>query len=210
VKKAMGRPVFSRIGQSVCDQCSFCTELCPRYLLGHSIQPHRAMRSLLFAGGERKVHNEYALLCCECSLCSLYSCPENLSPRDVCVAAKSDLREMKVGFKNSALNSGRAAAVHPVREERKVPVSKLVKRLGLADYNVDAPYLDHDYEPSRVRIQLSQHIGVACAPVVSQGQSVKKGDMVGDLPADKLGCPVHASIDGKVSKVNDKYVEIER
>jgi biotin carboxyl carrier protein len=45
---------------------------------------------------------------------------------------------------------------------------------------------------------------------VSLGQSVKKGDVVGDLPADKLGCPVHASIDGKVSKINDKYVEIER
>ena len=210
VKKALGRPAFSRIGQSVCDQCSFCTELCPRYLLGHSIQPHRAMRSLLFSGGGRKIHSEYALLCCECSLCTLYSCPEGLSPCEVCVAAKSDLREMKVGFKNSALNPGRAAAAHPVREERKVPVSKLIRRLGLADYNVDAPYLEHEYKPGRVRIQLSQHIGVPCSAAVSLGASVKKGDVVGDLPADKLGCHVHASIDGKVSKINDKYVEIER
>jgi len=61
-----------------------------------------------------------------------------------------------------------------------------------------------------VRIQLSQHIGVQCSATVSPGANVKKGDVVGDLPADKMGCPVHASIDGKVSKVNDKYVEIER
>jgi Na+-translocating ferredoxin:NAD+ oxidoreductase RnfC subunit len=210
VKKAMGRPAFSRIGRSACDQCSFCTELCPRYLLGHSIQPHRAMRSLMFSGGGGKLHSEYALLCCECSLCSLYSCPENLSPRDVCVAAKKDLRAMKAGFGTSALNSGLPAAVHPVREERKVPVSKLIRRLGLAGYNSDAPYLEHDYKPRRVRIQLSQHIGTSCKPAVAPGQSVKKGDIVGDLAADQPGCPVHASIDGKISKVNDVYVEIER
>ena len=208
VKKAQARPIFSRIGRSVCDQCSFCTELCPRYLLGHTLQPHRAMRSLMFSGGGRKLHSEYALLCCECSLCSLYSCPENLNPREVCIASKADLREAKVGFKNSALNKGAAAAPHPVREERKVPVSKLVKRLGLADYNTDAPFLEHDYKPGRVRISLSQHIGVPCSPAVSVGDRVKKGCVVGDLPADKTGTPVHASIDGRISKVNEKYVEL--
>ena len=166
VKKAQARPVFSRIGRSACDQCSFCTEFCPRYLLGHKIQPHRAMRSLMFSGGGRKLHSEYALLCCECSLCGLYSCPEDLNPREVCVAAKADLREIKVGFKNSALNTGRAPVPHPVREERKVPVSKLIRRLGLTDYNVDAPYLEQDYKPARVRILLSQHIGVPCSPAV--------------------------------------------
>ena len=155
------------------------------------------------------MHSEYALLCCECSLCSLYSCPENLNPREVCVASKADLREMKVGFKNSALNKGGAAVPHPVREERKVPVSKLVKRLGLADYNTDAPFLEHNYKPARVRILLNQHIGVPCSPKVNMGDPVKKGAVVGDVPADKLGVPVHASIDGKVSKVNEKYVEIE-
>ena len=39
---------IARIGRSACDQCSFCTELCPRWLLGHPIEPHRAMRSLEF------------------------------------------------------------------------------------------------------------------------------------------------------------------
>ncbi|MEI7482189.1 MAG: 4Fe-4S dicluster domain-containing protein [Elusimicrobiota bacterium] len=208
VKKAQSRPGFSRIGRSVCDQCSFCTELCPRYLLGHTIQPHRAMRSLMFAGGGRKLHSEYALLCCECSLCSLYACPEGLNPREVCAASKADLREIKVGFKNSPLNNGRSSVPHPVREERKVPVSKLIKRLGLADYNTDAPYLEHNYKPERVRIALSQHIGVPCSPAVSVGDRVKKGCVVGSVPADKMGAPVHASIDGQVLKVNEKYIEI--
>ncbi|OIO02862.1 MAG: hypothetical protein COX65_02640 [Elusimicrobia bacterium CG_4_10_14_0_2_um_filter_56_8] len=209
VKKAQSRPVFTRVGRSTCDQCSFCTEFCPRYLLGHNVQPHRVMRTMLFSGGpEHKLHSQYGLLCCECSLCSLYACPENLNPREACVAAKSDLRELKTGFKNSSLNTGRAPRVHPVRDFRKVPVSKLIKRLGLEDYNRDAPWTDLSYKPSRVKILMSQHIGVPCSPAVKEGQRVEKGAVVGDVPADKLGCPVHASISGTVGKVNEKYVEI--
>jgi Na+-translocating ferredoxin:NAD+ oxidoreductase RnfC subunit len=209
VKKAQSRPVFTRVGRSACDQCSYCTELCPRYLLGHNVQPHRVMRTMLFSGGpEHKLHSQYGLLCCECSLCSLYSCPEGLNPREACVAAKSDLREQKMGFKNSPLNTGRAPQVHPVRDFRKVPVSKLVKRLGLEDYNKDAPWNDAVYKPSRVKILMSQHIGAPCVPSVKEGQKVEKGAVVGDVAADKLGCPVHASIAGTVGKVNEKYVEI--
>jgi len=207
-KKAQGRPTFTRIGRSTCDQCSFCTEFCPRYLLGHNVQPHRVMRTMQFTGGEHKVHSQYGLLCCECSLCSLYACPENLHPREACVAAKADLREKKTGFKNSDLNTGRAPQVHPVRDFRKVPVSKLVKRLGLTDYNKDAPWTDAVYKPAKVKILMSQHIGAPCVPCVKEGQRVEKGAVVGDLPADKLGCPVHASVSGTVGKVNEKYVEI--
>jgi Na+-translocating ferredoxin:NAD+ oxidoreductase RnfC subunit len=208
-KKAQGRPKFTRIGRSACDQCSFCTEFCPRYLLGHDVQPHRVMRTMLFSGGpEHKLHSQYGLLCCECSLCSLYACPEGLHPREACVAAKADLREQKIGFKNSGLNTGRKPEVHPVREFRKVPVSKLVRRLGLEDHNKPAPWSDAVYKPVKVKILMSQHIGAPCAPCVKEGQRVEKGAVVGDLPADKLGCPVHASISGTVGRVCEKYVEI--
>ena len=209
VKKAQGRPTFTRIGRSACDQCSFCTEFCPRYLLGHNVQPHRVMRTMLFSGGpEHKLHSQYGLLCCECSLCSLYSCPEGLNPREACIAAKGDLREAKIGFRNSQLNTGRKPEPHPVRDFRKVPVSRLVRRLGLEDYNKDAPWTDAGYKPGKVKILMSQHIGAPCAPVVKEGQRVERGAVVGDVPADKLGCPVHASVSGTVGKVNEKYVEI--
>ena len=78
-------PQIQRIGRSACDQCVFCTELCPRYLLGHPIEPHRAMRSLAFTLiGEPNVQG--TAFCCECNLCSLYSCPEDLDPKNVCAA----------------------------------------------------------------------------------------------------------------------------
>ncbi len=80
-------PQVARIGQSACDQCSFCTELCPRWLLGHPIEPHAAMRSLGFnrVGEANVVGTQF---CCECNLCSLYSCPEDLDPKNVCTQNK--------------------------------------------------------------------------------------------------------------------------
>ncbi|MBI4863398.1 MAG: SLBB domain-containing protein, partial [Candidatus Riflebacteria bacterium] len=44
IRRRRQQAIVDRIGRSACDQCSFCTELCPRYLLGHPIEPHKAMR----------------------------------------------------------------------------------------------------------------------------------------------------------------------
>ena len=40
---------YDKIAMASCDQCNFCTELCPRYLLGHPIEPHKNMRNSGFA-----------------------------------------------------------------------------------------------------------------------------------------------------------------
>ncbi len=208
-RKGAERAQDERVGKSACDQCSLCTELCPRYLLGYDIQPHKVMRGLLFSQADRKTWNEWALLCCECQLCTLYSCPENLAPGKICVSAKKDLGEKKITWQNSALNTGKAAKAHPIREYRLVPTKQLVARLGLADYQADAPYLEGDYSPASVRIPLKQHVGAPAAALVSVGQKVRRGDKIGDVPADQLGVPVHASIDGVVTAVSD-VVEIRR
>lgn len=207
-KKTQSVLQFSKIGRSTCDQCSFCTEFCPRYMLGHNIQPHRVMRSLLFSS-KKQIHNEYAILCCECSLCSLYSCPEGLNPREVCIKAKNDLREVGITIKNSKIASD-FKQLHPVRDFRKVPVKKLIKKLGLSDYDKPAPLVDFDYEVKKVKILLSQHIGVVCKATVKVGDLVKKGDVIGKVGSNELGAFVHSSIDGKVTKLNERYVEIEK
>ncbi|MBC7352581.1 MAG: SLBB domain-containing protein, partial [Thermogutta sp.] len=90
---------IARIGRSACDQCSFCTELCPRWLLGHPIEPHRAMRSLGFnLVGEANVQG--TAFCCECNLCSLYSCPEDLDPKNVCAQNKRRILAEKRRWEN--------------------------------------------------------------------------------------------------------------
>ncbi|MDP3112200.1 MAG: electron transport complex subunit RsxC [Thermodesulfovibrionales bacterium] len=51
--------------------------------------------------------------------------------------------------------------------------------------------------PQRVVIPLSQHLGAPCKPVVTIGQEVKKGEMIGE-PGGFVSAPVHSSVSGKV------------
>ncbi|NLO91777.1 MAG: hypothetical protein GX410_07285 [Elusimicrobia bacterium] len=208
-RKAQQRPQFSKVGRSACDQCSFCTQLCPRYLLGYAIEPHKAMRTLLFNPAQAPQHNEYALLCCECSLCTLYSCPEGLNPKSVCVSSKADLRAKGVTFKNSAIKQLPGQGPHPLREFRKTPVSRLVARLGLSKYKErKTGFSEAEIKPAFVRLLLSQHVGAPAKPVVKTGDAVLRGMVVADVKPEELGVPVHASINGTVSEINSRYIEI--
>ena len=117
-----------RIGRSACDQCSFCTELCPRWLLGHPIEPHRAMRSLEFnLVGEANVIG--TAFCCECNLCSLYSCPEDLDPKNVCTQNKRRLAAEKRRWENPPFNP-RRPELH--MDNRKAPMAPADAEAGPA------------------------------------------------------------------------------
>jgi Na+-translocating ferredoxin:NAD+ oxidoreductase RnfC subunit len=45
--------------------------------------------------------------------------------------------------------------------------------------------------------------------LVKPGERVKKGQLIAQPPGDKMGAPIHASIDGSVSAVTDDFVEIK-
>lgn len=51
--------------------------------------------------------------------------------------------------------------------------------------------------PQRVVIPLSQHLGAPCKPIVTIGQEVKKGEMIGE-PGGFVSASVHSSVSGKV------------
>lgn len=190
---------INRIGRSACDQCSYCTELCPRYLLGHPIQPHIAMRALSFASPDPGMVVG-TLFCCECNLCSLWSCPEDLDPRAVCIDLKTRVREAGVKW------NPRDVKAHPLVNERRTPVKRLIKRLNLAGYENKGPLQDCVTEPSRVVIPLKQHFGVPAQPVVKAGDRVKAGDIIAAVPEGKLGANIHASIEGKVISINGAVI----
>ena len=59
----------------------------------------------------------------------------------------------------------------------------------------------------RVRIPLSQHIGMPALPCVEKGQQVKAGECIAE-PAMGLSVGIHASLDGIVREVNDSYIAI--
>ena len=194
VRKERPEPAMHWIGKSACDQCSYCTELCPRYLLGYDVQPHKVMRSLVFSMAGEGFWNQWGQLCCECSLCTLYACPEDLYPREACQRAKRELKARDIS--RAGEMSSKEVTPHPLRESRRVPLRQLTQRLGLIEYDRPAPFVDIVVEPGQVRLPLRQHAGAAAVPVVKIGDRVEAGQMVGEIPEGALGARVHASISG--------------
>ncbi|HEX8986194.1 MAG TPA: 4Fe-4S dicluster domain-containing protein [Bryobacteraceae bacterium] len=193
------------IGKSACDQCSYCTEFCPRYLLGYEIVPHKVMRSLGFTASGEDYWNQWGQLCCGCGICTLYACPEDLYPKEACDKARRALRAAGIAFEQK-----KEPVPHPMKEYRRVPLNMLRRRLKVEEYEAPAPYDDTAFSPERVRIRLLQHAGKPAGPVVAPGDRVAAGATVGVVAAGDLGANVHASIDGSVSAVTDSYVEIAR
>ena len=191
-----------RIGRSACDQCRFCTEFCPRFLLGHPIEPHAAMRSLGFATGADA--HVATLYCCECNLCTMFACPEDLDPKTVCVQNKPLARERDLTFKGTP----ESITPHPMAEFRRVPMRRLIAKLGLGEFNNTGPLVEHAFAPRKANILLKQHAGAPSVPVVKCGDRVKTGDLLAAPEAGKLGARIHASIAGVVT-VHREAIVIE-
>ena len=196
---------MNKIGKSACDQCSYCTEFCPRYLLGYDVQPHKVMRSLGFTKTGEAVWNQYADLCCSCGLCSLYSCPEDLYPREACDQGKAELKSRGEIYKMT-----KDVKVHPIKDGRRVPLKQLMKKLNVIHYNQDTPFVENFPKPNSVKIKLKQHAGSPADAIVSMGDIVSAGDMIGKINSDLLGANIHASINGSISEINDEFIKISK
>ncbi len=193
---------------SSCCQCETCTSLCPRHALGHPIEPHKFMRSA--ANKDFQDTNVFlnTFFCSSCGLCENFSCPQGLSPRSLIADYKLGLR--KAGVKPPA--NVEPAPVEESREYRKAPEERLEARLGLSVYNVDAPLQPEDFWRTeqrirKVKILLSQHIGAPAVPTVEKGAQVKCGQRIAD-PAQGLSVGIHASVDGRVQEVTERYIVI--
>lgn len=194
---------MNHIGKSACDQCSYCTEFCPRYLLGYEVMPHKVMRSLGFTLTGSENWNQWAELCCACGLCTLYACPEDLYPKEACDQGKHDRRAAGLKFVQQ-----KPVQVHPMKEYRRGPLSMLRKRLKVEEYEAETPFEQRDYRPAAVRIKLRQHAGAAAKPVVAEGARVNKGQTIGRVGANELGAAIHASIDGVARRITGEFIEI--
>jgi len=195
---------WHRIGKSACDQCSYCTELCPRYLLGYQVEPHKVMRSLGFTKTGAAVWNQMAELCCSCGLCTLYACPEDLYPKEACDKAKVEMREAGIKFIQK-----KDVKAHPIKEGRRVPLKQLIMKLKLQDYDVEAPFNSKNISVGKVRTPLQQHIGKPAQAIVNKGEKVEEGQLIGNIPDGELGANIHASITGKVKEVTERFISIE-
>lgn len=196
-------PVELNRAASVCCQCQACTDLCPRHLLGHPIEPHLFMRS----AANRDFQNTNVFMntffCCGCGVCELFSCPQGLSPRTLITEYKNGLRS--AGIKPP--QGVQASAVPEARAYREVPEKRLEARVNLSRYDVPAPLDDTVVPVKKVRELLSQHIGAPAQAIVTLGEKVKRGQVIAQA-AQGLSVPVHASICGVVTEVTDHAVVI--
>jgi RnfABCDGE-type electron transport complex C subunit len=206
INKTAAMEYIIRRAKSTCIQCAMCTDVCPRGLLGHKLQPHKIMRSLNYAQSDETL--KMALLCCECGVCGLYGCPMMLSPRKVNAALKKELGKQGIRLDSASDTLTNSPVVSHVRDYRKVPVKRLVSRLGLSPYDRPAPLSEDTYRSKNVYIPLRQHIGAPCIPVVEASQRVEKGTLIAAVPEGALGASIHASISGTVIRIGD-HIEIE-
>jgi RnfABCDGE-type electron transport complex C subunit len=208
VVRSLGRPLGSWVkrGRSTCDQCRDCTDLCPRYLLGHDLEPHKVMRSINYGLTEPTAIITAAVLCCECRLCEAYACPLELSPMAYYKEIKRQLAAQ--GWEN-VIHKRSDLTPHPMREYRRVPMERLVARLGLTEYEkCSCPLDEREHQPKHVTIPLKQHIGATSRPVVKVSDGVQRGDLIARISEGKLGANVHASISGRVEAVTGEHIVI--
>lgn len=201
LKKKLEIQDIVRRAKAACIQCFSCTEMCPRYLLGHRLEPHKIMRSASYGRVDVDILTQ-AILCCECGVCELYACPMFLSPREMNVLLRKKFGEEGVQWPGPK----REFQAYLTREGRKIPIGRLISRLGIKQYDRPAPFSEMRHTPDRVKIPLSQHTGAAAAPVVKVGDRLEVGQLVGEIPEKKLGARVHASIRGRVTNIDQAIV----
>ena len=205
-RKTMPMSWVVKQSKAACCQCTYCTELCPRYLLGHELYPHKIMRNINFGLDVPPKVIENAFLCSECGLCEVFACPMDLSPRMVNHAIKTSLTE--ANYRPQLTIKNRQSRVNDLIN-RKIPISRIKERLHISLYDRKEIKSVVETNPKRVEILLKQHIGDTSIPVVREGDLVEEGILIGEIPSGSLGARIHASISGRVTLVNNERVIIK-
>ena len=203
----LSRPLAAdiRLSRGACEQCRYCTDLCPRSLNGHALEPHAIMRVINEQREPEAATVLNAFLCCECGVCDLFACPIALSPRRFFRDFKRSLSERGIRFTPEK----KELKADVYREVRRVPKDKLTRRLALSKYEIKPPYHGARWDMPAVNLPLSMHLGAPALPLVKAGDKVKRGQKIGSIPEGKLGAAIHASIAGTVTKVHG-FIRIEQ
>ena len=204
-KKSVTPDQARRVNKATCEQCRMCTDLCPRYLLGHNMQPHKIMRVLNYSIDDLE-GQKMAQLCCQCNLCELFSCPAGLHPKMANLHFKDMMAEQKIKYTPDKTEF----EARSIRNYRLVPSKRLIARLGLRNFDLPAPMAEAGIVPQMIRIATRQHVGAPAEPIVAPGTRVEAGQMIGKIPEGALSAAIHSSISGVVSEVTADYIEIRR
>lgn len=208
-RAAQSLDFIRRQTHSACIQCRMCTDLCPRYLIGHEMKPHKVMGNMWreFLITDPQAYAEAfgdALNCCSCGICEEFACPMLLSPRKVNNYFKAEFRNKGIAVPRN---------LHPAPrwglEERRIPTERLSARLGLTGYLNQHAERSSTLSPQSVWIPFQQHIGKPAVPVVRTGDRVQAGDLLAAAADGALSANIHVSMDGQVSEILDTGARID-
>ena len=189
--------LIQKRARAACIQCRYCTDQCPRFLIGHGFETHKVMRA--FSGVADAAQGALqAAMCVECGVCELFSCPMQLSPRRINQLFKARLRREGLTYEGPRTVYAAQSALRPFR---KVPTARLAIKIGIGPYMDLHPQYAGEPPVLAVEIPLGQHIGAPARAVVRVGDAVGCGDLIGEIPDGALGARVHASIAGVVTAV---------
>lgn len=196
--------------RSACIQCKFCTDLCPRYLIGHQIRPNLVMRNyyredLITDDEEFKKTFGDAANCCSCGVCEMFSCPMGLSPRKVNEHFKGELAKRGIKVERNLNPTAREGIAYKL-----IPTDRLVARLGIMDYYGRHAKECFELTPDTVAISFRQHIGAPAVPVKNVGDHVEKGELLAMAKEGALSANIHASIAGVILEVDGDKAVISR
>ena len=179
--------------ETACCQCTRCTDMCPRALMGYPLEPHKMVRTAMQAVSAMPIMVVSATLCCGCGICENLACSQGISPKAVINGYKALLQKNKMRYSDE-----KSVDIKDEREYRMIPSEKWAQTLGIAKFDTLPEYMGERTDFNRVRQPLNRQIGAAAVPIVKDGDFVKRGDRIAD-PAPGLSVAHHASIDGRVT-----------
>lgn len=201
-KRAQNRAI--NVHTANCCQCSMCTDMCPRALLGYPLNPHKIVRTSLNMVEEQPEAFTDAMVCCGCGVCEITACTQGISPRRVYTQVKGILAKNKLRFQPHG-----EAVPHTDRDGRLLPRARFVQRLGVGPYDGHPTYRDIAFIPDRIELPLRQHVGAPANPCVQVGDTVKAGQLVATA-AEGISANIHSSVDGVVTAVDNGIILIDR
>ncbi len=186
--------------ETACCQCTRCTDMCPRHLLGYPLEPHKMVRTAM---GVAEVLPEMVLsatLCCGCGICESLACNQGISPKAVIENYKGVLAKNKMRFSSSDIYE-----VRDERDYRMVPSTRWMSMLGITKFDKEAVFNGEYNDFNRIEISLSSHIGAPSIPCVKDGDIVSEGETIANQGSG-LSLPQHASISGRVTLGINKII----
>lgn len=195
-----------RMASSVCCQCTRCTDMCPRHLLGYPLEPHKMVRSTLSAAQMTPELIKSASMCCGCDICGTLACCQDISPMQIIKEYKAILAKNKMRY---VAGPNDEYTVSPERDYRMVSAGKWKDVLGVARFDKFPPiYVEQKLVASEVEVPMSQHIGAPAIPCVKVGDTVNENEMIAQA-AEGLSVPHFAPITGRVTYIDDKKIVIK-